>query len=439
MKSSRWRRGIRIASLSLVGVVVIEVSSINHAKAGPPRSLIVSANAPDILTLAQNWSDAEASWFYNMPQGSKLIPYVWFLHLEQPDSEVPFLDPDHIRGLGYLPRAPESDGNPDGLPIGFVKDGADLGLSCAACHTSQINYRGKGWLIDGAPTLGDVERFERRLAESLSKAQSDKTKFDRFATAVLGPHASADDKAGLLAEMSKVQQKRDGYNSRNLPGQTAPHFGPGRVDAFGAILNEVAETFALVPGNHASADAPVSYPCLWDTPQHNKVQWNGAAKNTDVPLLKPFVGTTHVGALGRNTGEVLGVFGAVDARKEGSLIQLKGYPSSVNKGNLIGVEELLRKLWSPQWPVGLPPIDADLKANGRLIYSLQLRSVTIRQCARDDANRTVTAVMKAVGTDQTMARNFAVRSARTGVFEGRFESLTSFRGNSGRTLQSATC
>ena len=60
----------------------------------------------------------------------------------------------------------------------------------------------------------------------------------------------------------------------------------------------------------APANAPVSYPCLWDAPQHDRVQWNGAAENKVSPLGKILFGTEDVGALGRNSGEVLGVFGS---------------------------------------------------------------------------------------------------------------------------------
>src|SRR5207244_3569794 len=102
---------------------------------------------------------------------------------------------------------------------------------------------------------------------------------------------------------------RRGYNDRNLPQAGAPGFGPARVDAFGAIMNETTATFAQVPGNDSPANAPVSYPFLWDTPQHDFVQWNGAAKNNDILAAKFIIGTRHVGALGRNTGEVVGVFG----------------------------------------------------------------------------------------------------------------------------------
>ena len=47
-------------------------------------------------------------------------------------------------------------------------------------------------------------------------------------------------------------------------------------------------------------NAPVSYPFLWDIPQNDYVQWNGLGANGGL------------GPVGRNTGEVIGVFGTLD-------------------------------------------------------------------------------------------------------------------------------
>lgn len=151
--------------------------AIERIEAAQPRDLAVTTDITRVDLLAQNWTDAEARRFYNVPQGSKLIRYRWFLSLEQADSQTPFRDVSHIRALGYLPRTPDAQGNPDGLPIGFTKDGSHLGLTCAACHTNQINYEGRAWLIDGAPTLGDFETLLRRLVDALDKTASDQAKF----------------------------------------------------------------------------------------------------------------------------------------------------------------------------------------------------------------------------------------------------------------------
>ena len=62
------------------------------------------------------------------------MPYDWFIHLEQANSQEPFRDAKHMRSLRYIARTPDAL-NPDGLPIGFVKDAgyedgtAGLGLT----------------------------------------------------------------------------------------------------------------------------------------------------------------------------------------------------------------------------------------------------------------------------------------------------------------------
>ena len=87
---------------------------------------------------------------------------------------------------------------------------------------------------------------------------------------------------------------RQAWNDRNRGDHP---YGFARLDAIGAIFNEVTVSAMHVPGNRKSANAPVSYPFIWDTPQHDRVQWNGSVENAGP------------GALGRNVGEVLGVFG----------------------------------------------------------------------------------------------------------------------------------
>ena len=408
--------------------VLLTISALGPpVQADPPRSLDVAGHITQVLTLQQKWSDEEARRFYNVPQGSKLVRYEWFLHLEQPDSEKLFRDASHIRRLGYLPRTPDAAGNPDGLPIGFTEDGEHLGFTCAACHTAQINLGSRAWLVDGAPGQGDFETLLRRLVAALAATADAPDKFDRFAARVLGGAATDADKARLKADLQAALKVRKGYNLRNLPSDTGTPYGPGRVDAFGAIMNEVAATIAGVPGNHAPADAPVSYPFLWDTPQHDFVQWNGAAENrkTSSKVLQRLVGTEHIGALGRNSGEVLGVFGTMDASAEGSLLSLRSYPSSINRPNLIAVEDSLRKLWSPTWPAEFPPIQADLRDKGKALFQENCAAchAPIR---RDDEARTVRAHMAAVGTDPLMATNFMTRTAKTGVLKGRLIELLSF-------------
>lgn len=422
MKLCRWF----FVAASLLGLASCGRSSPADWPPSPPgedRGLLKGPNVQHIHFLPQNWSDATARQFYETPQGSEIIPYTWFVNLEQGDSAMLFRAPEHMSSLGYLPRSPEPAGNPDGLPVGFVRDGAYVGLTCAACHTGEITYRGSAWLIDGGPTLGDAEMLLRDLEKSLAATQADAAKFARFAKGVLGGQDNVASRAILASALAAVITERSAFNKRNLPKTNEPRFGPGRVDAFGGILNEVAITFARETTNEAKADAPVSYPFLWDTPQHDFVQWNGAAKNLEVPTFG-ILPTPHIGALGRNVGEVLGVFGKVNTEKDPGLFG--GYDSSINKQNLIDLEELVRALWSPLWPTELGEVDLDLKAKGKILY--RENCVACHAIIdRKDEGREVRAEMHDVGTDETMARNVLERRGRSGVFSGRRLILPLFR------------
>ncbi|TXL12420.1 cytochrome C, partial [Methylococcaceae bacterium HT4] len=131
------------------------------------------------ITFKQGWTKNEAMDFYNTSQGSQFIPYSWFLAIEQPEHAKPFRDNENIRRFGYIPQQKTQGINPDGLPIGFVKDiGSEsflsalansryasntqglhseykewLGLTYAACHTSEVRYNNQTFRIEGGPSF----------------------------------------------------------------------------------------------------------------------------------------------------------------------------------------------------------------------------------------------------------------------------------------------
>ena len=78
----------------------------------------------ETIFLNQGWNDFQREEFYFTDQGSQLIPFKWFLHLEQISSTELFRSNDNMRKYGILTVEP-SKLNPHGLPIGFVRDGAD--------------------------------------------------------------------------------------------------------------------------------------------------------------------------------------------------------------------------------------------------------------------------------------------------------------------------
>ena len=85
-----------------------------------------------------------------------------------------------------------------------------------------------------------------------------------------------------------------------------------------------------------------------------------------------------------------------------------------------GIETSLTTLWSPLWPADFPSIDTVMQAmkGGRLFEkaSCNVRHLDIK---RDDPNRHVKAVMRAVGTEDLMFVNFEKRRGDTGKLKRR--------------------
>ncbi len=76
----------------------------------------------------QGWTDKERERFYHLPQGSRMMPYDWFLALEDEAGTGLFSSPENLQTYGFIPSPYKGDLNPDGLPVGFaienVRDGA---------------------------------------------------------------------------------------------------------------------------------------------------------------------------------------------------------------------------------------------------------------------------------------------------------------------------
>ncbi len=437
-----------------------------------------------IAYLAQGWSASDSLWFYNTSQGSNLLPYSFFLMLERPDSLNLFRSDENIDRYGYLPQRPTIS-NPNGLPVGMVRDtyqGKEfMGFTCAACHTTQINYAGTGIRIDGGPANSDMENFMIDLAEALIATLETPDKLNRFIAGVLkqSSYQSAND---VVADLNKYAQRIKTYSIINTPRSTKrrlTRYGYARLDAFGRIYNRVLEHImnaqqlrellaeTLSPTELANvmegiesilsshdrdhliertqkyltdkqiirlrnkiynpADAPVSYPFLWDIPQHDYVQWNGRVDNSGL------------GPMARNAGQVIGVFGTLDWQERdgftlSSMLGGQGFgakhidfQSSIDIRNLRRVEKHLRKLTSPLWPEHvLPKIDNARLANGEELF-IQYCSACHGQIRRLDPDRRIVAKMisvSSVGTDSKMATNSIEFLGYSGILRNQYVGVS---------------
>lgn len=405
--------------LGLIGLAC----SISEALVLPPDVVYInqSGPVPERISLNQNWEDSIKNKFWFTSQGSQIMPYSWFTWLEQPDNKKFFRDSDFMSMLGYLPSKTSKD-NPSGLPIGFAmthaasaKD-AYMGLTCAACHTNQIDYRGKKMLIDGAPTLANFVLFFDKIVESLNETHSNPDKFERFARRVLGgsyTKATARELKDDLLETAIASAQRRDVNA--LPEHYSKDFTSwGRLDAFGNIEN-AGSAFALGDlSNKNAPTAPVSYPFLWGTHQSDVVQWNASAPNT--PLVGPLV---------RNVGEVVGVFGGLEIKEASFISKLFGkdhvYKSNVYYNGLGALEGYVKLLRSPQWPEEyLEPINKTQALNGKRIFEEKCASChqVIPRENEGDHYKAVKTPLNVVGTDPYTAWNIQNHEAKTLLLDG---------------------
>ena len=390
----------------------------------------------------QGWTALDQRIWYEESQGSRLIPYAWAAALEQPEGGGLFLDDAYLAAFRYLPRT-RSDGVR--LPVGFALDDRDdrglsntqlrwranqgsrepwLGLNCSACHTAELAFRGQPIRVDGGPTLADFNGFMEAFNKALARTEDDPATWNRFAARVLG----GDDTPANRALLKQAFGQLRFLEAETLKANAAPiEAGYGRLDAFGHIFNKVTMAAAGARGTRNPASAPVSYPFLWNIHQLPHVQYNAIAANKPMDGLRG--AGLDIGALARNTGEVIGVFADLSIRPNPGK---DGYASSVDVDGLVRLEQRLHRLLPPAWPAALPAIDQALAAEGAPLYAARCAGCHL-PLARDDlttplqdristfnpANNTTTPFdTNPPGTDPWMACNAYTYRSATGALAG---------------------
>ncbi|WP_435019957.1 di-heme-cytochrome C peroxidase [Tundrisphaera sp. TA3] len=405
----------------------------------------------------KGWGVGQADWFHHASQGTRILPYAWFVNLEKP-TLIPsgrIVDPGYLERFGFLPSPVDPKLNPDGLPIGFAIEedfdapyadppstGKVVGLTCAACHTGQITYRDaadsnalKGILIEGGPAMINLSAFQETIGRAIGITLRFDTRFEQFARGVLdGQDLGVAEKAARKKELKAQLQRffdagmasREYARIHKLNGTDG---GFGRTDALGLIGNRVF--VALGNENLTVPSGPVNFPPLWDTPWFDWVQYNASIR---MPMV-------------RNIGEALGVGAPVNLDEEPADIAKNRdtplFASTVNVRNLhlmerqIGGEKELDGLKSPKlqetalWDAS--PQAENLRVAGHLLYRERCQDChlpPIKDLKDDLENKEFWSVeevsgkhilrlktfdLQEIGTDPNQAMNFYRRVA---VFEG---------------------
>ena len=309
-------------------------------------------------------------------------------------------DPDLVQELTAQGKADIKRG----WPVGFTVDkrtsgkrawqGEWLGVTCAACHTAQLEYHDSAgkplkYRVSGGQSMIDIHRFLTDLRNSLMALQEANRNgdkqfqeyMDRYKTRFRGEKV---DEKELLADLRTAIENRLRWHERNDPPDPA---GFSRLDAFGNIYNDVVDFLHAIPENRRQTNAPVSYPFLWDASHHNRTQWNGVAP--PVPI-------------GRNVGQVLGVFGKVDFE-----VGWFDDTTTINFYNLEALQNLVSRLRSPVWPESFGTPRRGMVADGKHLFERHCQSCHVEQ-RRDEplwyVKMAIVPVEK-IRTDPWMAEN----------------------------------
>jgi hypothetical protein len=344
------------------------------AKPGPTDGL--PKPCPKVDHKLDEWSPKQRERYYQTSQGSLVMPWMWFRALEWRTGKELFASPAIQTRYGLLP---DNDPiyNKDQMPVGIVKNiVADeyvptLGegekewasISCAACHTSQLLYKGTAMRIDGGQSFWNFDKWSGDMVFSLMVTSVDANKFERFCARVyeLGEDGKCSD--GAKTKLRKQMQRyfnSDLVNSAVIAilRHTYPTTeGFARTSALGRGVNGEFGPLDPCKGpldrrcyrNVNMNTGPVSFPPLWYTHEYDWVQ-------SSTSISQP---------LGRNVTEAWGVSVRVELNDP-----ITRFSSTANIEDMFWMETLLSILQAPKWPTDiLGPIDQDRAKRGEYLFN----------------------------------------------------------------------
>ena len=404
---------VLLTPLAFTLIAVSPITAFADASEPCPQS--------DSLCISGGWTDEQRKEWYYKDQGSQLIPEDWAKHLRTRDGDR-FFARENFAKYGYIWS--NNEAYPIGFTVGADSDGKVrwLGMTCAACHTSEIEYGGQTFRIDGAGALSDFQSLMRDLEATVTETRDDEELWDAFVRSATGNGMDSPGASELAEKVDSWRAYRKAILDRN---ETPVEYGHGRLDAIGHIFNKVAHTLDPTQPANFPSDAPVSYPYIWNTRQQQHLQWNGMVSRGSV-LFADTDDEIDLSGIGRNTGQVIGVHGGITLKSgPGSFtpphLETFVERSSIRVDNLIKLEAILADLESPRWPEVFGAVDTSpvALARGRRLFA-QSCSGCHDDLESDDLTSAATVELQNIfefgaGTDPWMACNAAMHETQTGV------------------------
>ena len=197
-----------------------------------------AASTQTVIWIQNGWSEAERNLYHHLAEGSELMPYALMANLVSSKTGKPFLQ--NMERFGFI----SDPGGPHGLPIGLTsvrsrdKKHAGLemvGFNCAACHVAELTYKGKTLIVDGAPSLIDLQAYQVEIKESLDATLGSPRKAAELAFAMVRdvPTSRRSGKRGclelLLGSRGEVRRRGSGglHGRQELPERILARGGRG--------------------------------------------------------------------------------------------------------------------------------------------------------------------------------------------------------------------
>lgn len=355
--------------------------------------------------LEQGWTKNERQYWHYKSLGQALAPLSWFKSIEREQSSNLLMDRSFLESLGYLFEEKNSH-NPNELPIGFAvaPKGStvqgQVGMTCSSCHTSQINYKGQSFRIDGGSANFDLTGLLGEFYGSLANTFKDKEKWNRFVSRVqkIENITDADLNKQVSTVLSDLAWSAEAFSK--APG-TYPEAGPGRADAMNRIGNYLFGQRLLVSSNYHKSNAPANYPPLWNAWKFNWVHYNAS-------FTQP---------MARNILQVLGNNGTTNFIDAAGNVTPEEYrwKTSIDFIGAADMEKGIRKLSAPKWPEAvLGAVDQGKIKNGKILFEKHCSSCHAPYPIKPPHNlkaqlATVIVPISIIGTDPAHAKTFQDR------------------------------
>ena len=386
----------------LLFFVVSQMVDISHAQ--QRRSLTLPYQQVESYKwLEQGWTKNERDNWHYLSAGQTFAPLAWIISLERQGKNQKLMGRQFMESIGFL-YDEKNKNNPDNLPIGFAVSrhnphvNGKVGFTCAACHTTQINYKGNAVRISGGSSLLDLATFFVEYQMALEETYKNSKKWEKFSLNVRKQTKDSDEE---LRNQVKKALKSNHWASKELIDVYKNSIAgwPGRLDALNGIGNLLFATTLKVNSNFHALSAPASIPFLWDIWKFDWMHYNSS-------FSQP---------MAQNVLQVLGANGwtnFIDSDGKPNAEPLK-WDSSVDIKALESTDVAFRKLKAPIWPIDLLGAIDTLKAvKGQKLFDELCASCHSPKAnpypLSEKAKFTITNIpIHIIGTDPVYAEKFA--------------------------------